>query len=115
VFEKRKLMKDGLQAQALVLEKKAYASGVETGRASACRYKLQVKFEDGSTTEITRRVWTHKLADARVGDLIPVRYDPDDRDTIEIDRVAVEAQREAAARRLEDDAIARGERELEQS
>jgi hypothetical protein len=114
VFAKRRLITDGMQAQALVLEKKVYAAGVETGRASACRYRLRVRFEDGSATEISRRVWTHKLADARVGELIPVRYDPSDRDAIEIDGPAFEAQREAAARRLEDEAVAQGERELEQ-
>jgi hypothetical protein len=73
MFGRGGLMRDGVAAQALVLDKKAYASGAETGRTKACRYRLRVRFEDGSTTEISRRVWSQRLAYASVGDLIPVR------------------------------------------
>jgi hypothetical protein len=112
MFDKDKLSHDGAQAQALVLEKRVYGSEVETGRASACRYELRVRFPDGSTTEISRRVFGHTAASAAVGDLIPVRYDPADRSNLEIDRRAIAAQRDARARALEDQAIARGEQQL---
>ena len=115
MFGKGKLMREGVAAQALVLEKKVYAAGVETGRAAACRYRLRVRFDDGSTTEISRRVWTHRLAVALVGDLIAVRYDPADRSRIVIDGPAVKAKRAAQLRELKDQAIKRGERELDQS
>jgi len=108
-------MREGVEAQALVLEKKVYASGMQTGRADACRYRLRVRFEDGSTTEVSRRVWGHKLAYAGVGDLIPVRYDRADRSKIVIDGPAVKAQRAARLRELKEQAIKRGERELDQS
>jgi hypothetical protein len=45
-------MREGVAAQALVLEKKVYASGVETGRADACRYRLRVRFDDGDLSSL---------------------------------------------------------------
>ena len=86
MFGRGKLMRGGVAAQALVLEKKIYATAVESGMAAACRYQLRVKLEDGSTTEISRRAFGHALASAGVGDLIPVRYDPADCSKIELDR-----------------------------
>jgi hypothetical protein len=115
MFGRGKLMRGGVAAQALVLDKKVYASGVETGRADACRYRLRVRFDDGSTTEISRRVWSHRLAYALVGDLIPVRYDRADRSRIIIDGPAVKAKRAAQLRELKDQAIKLGERDLDQS
>jgi Domain of unknown function (DUF1707) len=112
MFDKHKLSRDGAQAQALVLEKKIYASEVESGMTSACRYQLRVKFEDGSTTEISRRVFDHTLASAAVGDVIPVRYDPADRSRIELDRHAIVERQKAQARERDAAAIARGEKAL---
>lgn len=108
-------MRGGVPAEALVLDKKIYASGYSTGRAKACRYRLRVKFEDGTTAEISRRVWTYRLGHAMVGDLIPVRYDPEDRSKIEIDGHAMEARRKAGTQALGEQAIAGGEQELDQS
>ena len=115
MFSKRKLMEEGVPAQALVLGKKVYASGYSTGEAKVCSYHLRVKFEDGSTAEISRRVWTPKLGHAVVGDLIPVRYDPEDRSKIEIDGDSMKAQRNALAQELNEQAIASGEQRLDQS
>jgi hypothetical protein len=115
MFGRGKLMREGVAAQALVLDKKVYAAGVETGRANACRYRLRVRFEDGSTTEISRRVWSSRRAFALVGDLIPVRYDHADRSRIIIDWPAAKAKRAAQFRELKDQAIKDGERELDQS
>ena len=112
MFDKHKLRRDGAQAQALVLEKKIYATEVESGMTSACRYQLRVKFEDGSTTEISRRAFDRTLASAAVGDVIPVRYDPADRAKIELDRHAVVERQEAQARARDAAAIARGEEAL---
>src|SRR5437763_362129 len=112
MFDKHKVSRDGAQAQALVLEKKIYATEVESGLTSACRYQLRVKFEDGSTTEISRRALGHALASAAVGDIIPVRYDPADRSKIEFDRHAFVERQKAEAREWEVEAIARGENAL---
>ena len=110
MFEKHKLSRNGAQAQALVLDKKIYATEVESGLTSACRYQLRVKFEDGSTKEISRRAFGDTLASAAVGDVIPVRYDPADRSKIELDRQAIVERQEAQARERDAAAIARGER-----
>lgn len=115
MFGRGKLMREGVAAQALVLDKKVYASGMQTGRADACRYRLRVRFDDRSTTEISRRVWSHKLAYAVVGDLIPMRYDRADHSKIIIDGSAIKAQRAARLREMKDQAIKHGERELDQS
>jgi hypothetical protein len=112
MFDKHKLSRDGAEAQALVLEKKIYATEVESGMTSACRYQLRVKFEDGSTTEISRRAFGDTLASAAVGDVIPVRYDPSDRSKIELDRHAIVERQKAQARERDAAAIARGEQAL---
>lgn len=112
MFDWHKLRRDGAQAQALVLEKKIYATEVESGMTSACRYRLRVKFEDGSTAEISRRAFDRTLASAAVGDVIPVRYDPADRAKVELDRHAVVEGLDAEARERDAAAIERGEEAL---
>jgi Domain of unknown function (DUF1707) len=112
MFDWHKLRRDGARAQALVLEKKVYATEVESGMTSACRYRLRVKFEDGSTAEISRRAFDRTLASAAVGDVIPVRYDPADRAKVELDRHAVLEQHDAQARERDAAAIERGEEAL---
>src|SRR5947209_8520901 len=112
MFDKHKLSRDGAQAQALVLEKKTYATEDQTGRASACRYRLRVKFADGSTMEVSCRAFGHTLSSAALGDVIPVRYDPADRSKIELDREAIVERQKAQGREWEAEAIARGEKAL---
>jgi len=112
MFDRHKLRDGGVQAMALVLEKKVYASEEHSGRASACRYQLRVKFEDGSTTETSYHAFATTLASARVGAIVPVRYDPADRSKIVLDRQAMIAQEKATAREVADQAIARGEQAL---
>lgn len=113
MFVRDRLIRDGAEARALVLEKKVYASGYSTGRTSACRYALRVTFPDGTTTEIVRRAWSHRLARALVGDVIPVRFDPSDRTKVEIDGPALEAHYRELERQVQERAIADGERTLD--
>jgi hypothetical protein len=115
VFHKAKLRREGVHTRGLVLEKKIFASGYSTGRTDACRYKLRVKFEDGTTVEGSLNVLRHEPAEADVGDLIPVRYDAADHSKIEIDAEAIKSERADRERDLRERAIERGERELEQS
>jgi Domain of unknown function (DUF1707) len=112
MFDRRKLSLDGAQAQALVVEKTIYAAGVESGKASACRYRLRVAFQDGATSEISCRAFGHALAAAGVGDSIPVRYDPTDRSKIELDRRAFVEQEVAQEREAVAQRSARGETAL---
>jgi hypothetical protein len=112
MFDRRKLSLEGARAQALVVEKTIYAAGVESGEASACRYRLRVAFPDGATSEISSRAFGRTLAAAGVGDIIPVRYDPTDRSRIELDRRALVEQEEARAREAVAERLARGEQAL---
>jgi hypothetical protein len=112
MFDRRKLSLDGAQAQALVVDKTIYAAGVESGEASACRYRLRVAFQDGATSEISCRAFGRTLAAAGVGDIIPVRYDPTDRSKIELDRRALVEQAEAREREAVAERLARGETAL---
>jgi uncharacterized protein DUF1707 len=112
MFDRHRLSRDGAQAQALVLDKKVYATEVGSGLASACRYQLRVRFEDGSTTEVSHRAFGDTLARAAVGEVIPVRYDPGDRSKIEIDRDAMVQSAKAQTRERNAAAIARGEAAL---
>src|SRR5947209_7253147 len=109
MFHRSKLGRDGAQAEALVLEKKVLATAGTPGPANACRYKLRVKFEDGSTVDTSCHAFGVKLASVAIGDVIPVRYDSADRSKITLDRDAILEQQKVDAQRWQDEAIARGE------
>lgn len=115
MFGKDRLLREGAEAQALVLDKRVYAAGVQSNEATSCRYELRVKFLDGTTSEISRRVWHRRLAGFQIGDLVPVRYDPDDRSKVEIDEPKLVARDEAAEKAAREQAIERGEQALEGS
>ena len=115
MFGKDRLLREGAEAQALVLDKRVYAAGVQSNEATSCRYELRVKFQDGTTSEISRRVWHRRLAGFQVGDLVPVRYDTDDRSKVEIDEPKLVARDEAAEKAAREQAIERGEHALEGS
>jgi hypothetical protein len=115
MFGKGKLMREGAQAQALVLDKNSWDVGEATGEVKACTYKLKVQFDDGSTAEIKRRVVNHDAAWVGVGELLPVRYDDADRTKIEVDEPALKALREQQAGELKARLVAAGERKLAQA
>ena len=115
MFGKGKLLRDGAQAPALVLDKNAWDVGEASGETKACTYTLKVQFDDGTSVEIRRRVMHHDAAWVGVGELLPVRYDLTDRTKIEVDEPALKAQREEHARELKARAIADGERKLAQA
>ena len=115
MFGNRKLMREGTQAQALVLDKKIWGFLEGSGVVTACTYTLKVQFDDSSTVEIKRRVMHQDTAWVGVGGLLPVRYDSSDRSTIEIDEPGLKAQREENAREVKAREIASGERRLAQA
>lgn len=109
MFGKHKLMRDGAKAEALVLDKKVWGTMESSGTPTACTYELRVRFEDGSTVEISRRAMSQKTAWVDLGDSVPVRYDPADRSKIEIDSPALEELQEGNARALKERLLAAGE------
>jgi hypothetical protein len=106
-------MTEGAQARALVLDKTSYAVTVQTNTVTACKYDLRVRFDDGQTAETSLRVHGREVCWAAVGDLVPVRYDADDRTKIALDEPAMKAQLEDRAAAARQRAIERGERALE--
>ena len=111
------LMKDGAQADGLVLAVKLhqptlqiYGNQIVTNQIVT----LQVKFEDNTTIEIDREIkekdhWDPVL----IGRVLPMRYDPEDRSKIEIDIDAMKAhdsgeQKHAAAENADRAPSARG-------
>lgn len=93
---KGKLLKDGAQAEALVLENEM---GGTTNSHGARRYalKLRVAFPDGTDGEVSCHAWAMSPAIAlSVGKIVPVRYDPDDHAKVLVDEPAMDAVRQRA-------------------
>ena len=111
MFGKAKLLRDGAQAQGLVIESKIATSG-QGGTVDKYDVKLRVRFEDGSAAEISRDLFRHKVGYHYEGAILPVRYDPTDRSKIEIDVPKLEAQFAARSAEVKASAIEQGEREL---
>ena len=118
MFRRRNLLKDGATAKAVILEadKQGGMPG-EAGGYTATQYdlRLDVHFDDGSRAEATCQVGGFILGTDlwfAEGDIVPVRYDPDDRSKIEVDVPALEAQRDAEQQALQKEAIAQGEAQL---
>jgi hypothetical protein len=116
MFGKRKLLKNGAKAQAAV--RSADMSGLTNSHgAHKWRLELSVQFDDGSTAIASCSAWEVNLASGYgPGQIVPVRYDPNDRSKVEVDHDAMVAESEArkeAGRaglaRLAEEKLARGE------
>ena len=102
-------MRDGAQVDGVVLESTFKHSRI-TGPgelalpARIWRLKLRIQFEDGTTTEVERKVKDDDYGGALFnedgspfpseGDIVPMRYDPKDRSNVEIDVAAIKAKRQ---------------------
>ena len=109
MFGRLNLMRDGAQVDGVVLEstfKHSRISGpgeLSVG-ARIWRLKLHVQFEDGTTTEVERKVNEDDYGGAissedgrpfpSEGDIVPMRYDPKDHSRVEIDVAAIKAKRQ---------------------
>jgi hypothetical protein len=116
MFGKKKLQKDGAQAKAVVLESKA--SGYTNGKGiRKWHLELRVQFDDGTTGEASCSGYPAGPAGAFIaGNIVPVRYWPDDRTKVEVDHDAIVAASEASRAegregmvRLSEERLARGE------
>jgi hypothetical protein len=105
VFGKGKVVRDGAQAQAVVVGMKGGSQ-----RGAMFGLQLRVHFDDGSTGEVFRRVGMHgsdELPWFVEGSTVPVRYDPIDHSKVEIDIPALKASHRAS---LADERSARSTR-----
>ena len=111
MFGKGKLLRDGGEAQGVVIESIVATSG-EGGTVDKYKVKVRVRFDDGSSAEISSKLFRHEVGYHYEGAILPIRYDPQDLSKIEIDVPKLEAQFEARTAEVKAEAIERGEREL---
>jgi hypothetical protein len=111
MFGKGKLLRDGAEAQGVVIES-IVATSREGGTADKYKVKVRIQFDDGSSAEISSKLFRRKVGYHYEGAIVPIRYDPQDLSKIEIDVPKLEAQFEARTAEVKAEAIERGEREL---
>lgn len=113
MFDKRKIQKHGEQAEAVVID--AVMSGYSNSHGiNKWHLRLRVRFDDDTTVEATCSAYpTGPVGAFGVGDLVPVRYLPDNRTKVEVDRDAMVAK--SQARRIEgrEKMVQLGEEKLE--
>jgi hypothetical protein len=98
MFGRRKILTEGVAAEAVVVD-----TGGGSQRGAMFGLQLRVRFDDGSTGEVLRRIGLHgpdELPWFVVGSVVPVRYDPTDHSKVEIDMPALK-EAHAAARAAE--------------
>jgi hypothetical protein len=116
MFDKRKIQKHGERADAVVLD--SVMSGYSNSHGiNKWHLKLRVQFEDGATVEAACSAYpTGPVGAFNPGDIVPVRYLPDNRTKVEVDRdslVAASKARRAEGRenliRLSEEKLERGD------
>ena len=119
MFDKHHLLKHGAAIQGVVTSHKEIAHD-QYGSELDYSIHVRVRFADGSETEIVHR-WTKRVEVGilRVGDKVPVRYDPDDHSKAVIDMPALEAAHaqtiadaNATLKRYEDERVAKAQAEI---
>jgi hypothetical protein len=113
MFDKRKIQKHGEQAEAVVLD--ATMSGYSNSQGiNKCHLRLRVQFADGSTTEASCSAYpTGPMGAFQAGQIVPVRYLPDNRNKVEVDRDAMVANSQARRTEAREKLITLGEEKLE--
>jgi hypothetical protein len=106
------LLREGERANGVVTESEAV--NLTYGGFSAHELVIEVHFPDGSQTELREKVNVADIGVLRgqVGDVLPVRYDPDDQSDVVIDVPALQAEADEKQRRLHEAAVARGRQAL---
>lgn len=119
MFDEHRLLKHGVAIQGVVTSHKEISSDQYGGELDYSIH-VRIRFADGGETEIHHR-WTKnaKVGSLRVGDKVPVRYDPDDRSKAVLDMPALEAAHarkiadaKATLKHYEDERIARAQAEI---
>jgi hypothetical protein len=114
---RRKLLVSGETARAVVLSAERHGGQIGDNGGAAVWYRLglRVHFPDGTTVETTCKVGGPVRGTSlflSAGDVVPVRYDRADRARLVVDEPALEAERAAEHKALEDAAVLRAERRL---
>ena len=118
MFGKGKILKNGAKAQAVIVN--SDMSGLSNSHgAHKWHLELRVQFDDGSKGDASCSAYEVNLAAGfGPGQIVPVRYDADDRTKVELDRDAMVAEstaRKEAGKaglvKLAEEKLARGETE----
>ena len=110
---RKKLMREGAEGQAVVLESEGV--NIVAGGASEFKLLLEVRFSDGSTAEHREKVKLTEIGPVMVkaGDIVPVRYDPDDHSDVVVDAPAMRAKADERQQQGQAEAVAQARRKLE--
>jgi hypothetical protein len=113
MFDKRKIQKHGERAEAVVID--STMSGYSNSHGvNKWHLRLRVQFEDGSTEEAACSAYpTGPVGAFNAGDIVPVRYLPDNRTKVEVDRDALVSASQARRAEGREKLIRLGEEKLE--
>ncbi len=109
---RKKLLREGAQAQAVVTQ----CEGADLTHNGFSNHKLvlEIHFEDGSTAEIHDKVSKTDVAPLlKVGDILPVRYDPDDPSDALVDTPAIKAETDEKQSASQAAAVEQARRQLD--
>jgi hypothetical protein len=113
MFGRRKILKEGERAEAIVLA--SDMSGYSNSKGiNKWHLKLSVRFDDDTTVEASCSAYpTGPVGAFTVGEIVPVRYLPKDRTLIEVDRDAMVTAKRAGRKEAEEGLIKLAEEKLE--
>ena len=105
MFGKHGVLKNGAEAQAVVTSVDLYQEGMRAnwGTGFTSDVGMRVHFADDTTSDIVRRIGGMAGTDLKfsVGDIVPVRYDPQHKDRVELDEDALRAKQQHAREALQ--------------
>jgi hypothetical protein len=112
MFGKRSIRKHGRQAEAVVVG--ADMSGYSNSHGiHKYHLELRVQLAQGATVDAKCSAYpTGPVRGFMVGEIVPVRYDPDDPEAVEVDRDAMVAAGQAKRKEGEEGLIRLGEERL---
>jgi hypothetical protein len=128
MFGTDKLLKEGTQGTGIVVETKE--GSTDRLMVFSWHVKVQAHFDDGSTGEIKTTLHVHQkgmiprddlVLGVKVGDKVPIRFDPKDHSKVEVNipelharRLEFDAQEKKRKAAQDAQAVARAEQELKQ-
>jgi hypothetical protein len=101
VFGKRKILKHGERAEAIVVGSDMSGFSNSDG-INKWHLKLRVRFDDGATVNTSCSAYpTGPMGAFAIGEIVPVRYLASDRRVVEVDRDAMVAAKQAGRKEAE--------------
>jgi len=104
-------LRSGTQGKAVVLAVKPLSQIREQGSSGtyASVLTLHLRFDDGTDVKVDLTAEVGVLGSPSPGDVVPVRFDPNDHSRVEIDVPAIRDRKQRAAQVTDQAAIAEAE------